>query len=35
MIYPIAVLTIATGVIALITMFVLPKILGLLQDFDR
>ena len=35
MIYPIVVLAVATGVIGLITMFLLPKILGLLQDFDR
>ena len=35
MIYPVAVLTIAAGVIGLITVFVLPKILGILQDFDR
>jgi len=35
MIYPVVVLTFATGVIYLITVFVLPKILALLQDFDR
>ena len=35
MIYPIAVLTIAAAVIGLITIFVLPKILAILQDFNR
>ncbi len=35
MIYPVVVLVIATAVIGLITIFVLPKILALLQDFNR
>ncbi len=35
MIYPVAVLTIAAAVIGLITIFVLPKILAVLQDFNR
>jgi type IV pilus assembly protein PilC len=35
MIYPIAVLIIATGVIGLITIFILPKILAVLKDFNR
>jgi type II secretory pathway component PulF len=35
MIYPIIVLTIALAVIFLITVFVLPTILGVIQDFNR
>jgi type IV pilus assembly protein PilC len=35
MIYPIVVLTIAMAVIFLITVFVLPTILGVIQDFNR